>query len=113
MTIDEWLETREPRPPAALLESLKEAIGNRLTDDASITASVFLVVAERKLRELVSAGQTDREVADDLLTIDALTTYALESAAEMIQSLATFSDDAMTRIGNTVPPDDDTSGDVA
>ena len=113
MTIDEWLERREPRPPALLMDSLKAAIGPALGDDASGTASVFLIVAERKLRELVTAGETGRAVADDLLTIDALTTYALESAAETIQSLAAFSDDAMARFANIVPPERDPSAEGA
>jgi hypothetical protein len=107
MTIQDWLDQREPRPPAPLMESLKAALGPALSTDASEVAAVFLSTAERKLRELVSAPETGRVVADDLLTIDALTTYALESAAETLQSLTGFTDEAMARIANVIPPDND------
>lgn len=100
MTVGEWLECREPRPPTPLLASILGALGPAVNDDASESASVFLVTAERMLRELVGSGETGRATADALLTIDALTTYALESAAETIQSLPAFSDDAIARFAN-------------
>lgn len=109
MTIGEWLERREPRPPAPLMASLTTALGPALNDDASEAASIFLATAERMLRELVASGETGRAIADDLLTIDALTTHALESAAETIESLAAFSDAAMARFANVAAPDDRTS----
>jgi hypothetical protein len=107
MTIEDWLESRVPRPPAPLMDSLKAAIGPALWTDAGEVAAVFLSTAERKLRELVSAPETGRAVADDLLTIDALTTYALESATETLQSLSGFTDEAMTRLANVAPPNGD------
>ena len=109
MTIGEWLERREPRPPAPLMASLTSALGPTLNDDTSEAASVFLVTAERMLRELVANGETGRPIAADLLTIDALTTYALESAAEAIQSLSAFSDEAMARFANLAAADDQPS----
>ena len=109
MTIGEWLQNREPRPPASLLESLLAALGPAVNDDAVESASVFLVTAERMLRELIGRGETGRETADALLTIDALTTYALESAAETIQSLPAFSDDAIARFATIASPDNDPS----
>jgi uncharacterized membrane protein len=110
MTIGEWLERREPRPPAPLMGSLLTALGSAVNDDARESASVFLVTAEQMLRELVGSGQTGRATADALLTIDALTTYALESAAETIQSLPAFSDDAIARFADLAAPDVDASG---
>jgi uncharacterized membrane protein len=112
MTIDEWLDRREPHPPVALMESLKIAIGPSLSKDSADTAAVFLSTAERKLRELVESGETGRAVAADLLTIDALTTYALESAAETLQSLGGFSDEAMKRLAKAAPPGDSQSRDA-
>lgn len=109
MTIGEWLERREPRPPAPLMASLIAALGPAANDDASEAASVFLVLAERMLRELVAGGETGRTTADALLTIDALTTYALESAAETIQSLPMFSDEAVSRFANIASPDEQAS----
>jgi uncharacterized membrane protein len=112
MTIDEWLERRDPRPPAQLMESLRSAVGPALSKDASETAAVFLATAEQKLRELVTSGENGRPVAGDLLTIDALTTYALESAAETLRSLGGFSDEAMARLAKTAPPQDPSATDA-
>jgi len=97
MTIGEWLESRTPPPPAPLMASLIAAVGTAATGDASEAAAVLLATAEQLLRRLVASGETGREIAGDLLTIDALTTYALESATETLQTLPAFSDDAMAR----------------
>jgi hypothetical protein len=107
VTIAEWLMRREPRPPVQLTASLTAALGADLDKDATEVASIFLVTAERLLRELVATGDTGREVAGDLLTIDALTTYALESAAETIQTLPAFTDDAMTRFAKLAMPNEE------
>jgi hypothetical protein len=104
VTIGEWLDRREPRPPAQLLESLKAALGPAVDQDAADSAAVFLVAAERMLRELVASRETGRPIAGDLLTIDALTTYAVESAAETLKNLPDFTDDAMARLANIVAP---------
>ena len=106
MTIGEWLDSREPRPPAVLLDSLKAALGPEMNKDATEAAAVFLVAAERMLRALISSGETGRPVAGDLLTIDALTTYAVESAAETLDSMPEFADDAIARFANIVKPGD-------
>lgn len=106
MTIGEWLDSREPRPPAQLLEGLRAALGTELEKDAAESASVFLVAAERMLRGLVTSGETGRPVAADLLTIDALTTYAVESAAETLKSMPDFTDDAIARFANLAKPGD-------
>jgi hypothetical protein len=94
------------------MESLTAALGPAINSDAGEAATVFLVTAERMLRELVADGETDRSVAETLLTIDALTTYALESASELAEGLGPFADDALTRFSSTraqldVPPGDE------
>ena len=106
MTIGEWLDSRSPRPPAQLLQSLKEALGPDASKDAADSASVFLVAAEHMLRRLVTAGETGRPIAADLLTIDALTTYAVESAAETLKDMPDFTDDAIARFANLAKPGD-------
>lgn len=104
MTIAEWLRARDPRPPAELTASLEKALGTALNDDASHASARFLAAAERMLRELVAAGETGRPVAGDLLTIDALTTYAVEAATETLESLPDFAQDAMARFANIIQP---------
>lgn len=107
MTIDQWLDTRQPAPPAPLMEGVKSALASALGNDSSETASICIVTAERMLRDLVTSGVTDRSIAASLLTIDALTTYALESAAETVQGLTAFSDDAIGRLAGTRSPNDE------
>ena len=49
-------------------------------------------------RELLARPTTGRESALDLLTVDALVTYALEAAASSPESLPMLTTDAMTRL---------------
>jgi uncharacterized membrane protein len=86
------------------MDGLTTALGPALDSDSDEAATVFLRTAERMLRDLVAAGETDRSVAESLLTIDALTTYALESATEMVPKLDAFASDAITRLSNTGVP---------
>lgn len=104
MTIAEWLQSREPKPPAELMGGLERALGASLQLPAEQATAEFLAAAERMLRELVASGETGRAVAADLLTIDALTTYAVESATEMLDNLPDFAEDAMARFANVIQP---------
>ena len=104
MTIGEWLQSRNPRPPAELMSALETALGPALNDDSDTATAVFLTTAERMLRELVASGETGRPVAGDLLTIDALTTYSVEAATETLESLPDFAKDAMARFANIIQP---------
>ena len=104
MTIGEWLQARQPRPPAELMTSLEAALGPTLNEDVSKATASFLAGAEKMLRGLVAAGETGRPVAGDLLTIDALTTYAVEAAAEALDTMPDFAEDAMARFANIIQP---------
>lgn len=104
MTIGEWLQARTPKPPSALMDGLERALGPALQADATEATAEFLAAAERMLRELVSSGVTGRPVAADLLTIDALTTYAVEAATETLDNLPDFAEDAMARFANVIQP---------
>ncbi len=104
MTIGEWLQSREPRPPAELMEGLERALGPSLSLESDKATAEFLAAAERMLRTLVSSGETGRPVAADLLTVDALTTYAVEAATEALDSFPDFAEDAMARFANVIQP---------
>jgi uncharacterized membrane protein len=104
VTIGEWLQAREPRPPAELMAGLERALGPALNKESGDATAEFLGAAERMLRELVASGETGRPVAADLLTIDALTTYAVEAATETLESLPDFAQDAMARFANVIQP---------
>ena len=104
MTIGEWLKLRDPQPPAELMAGLERALGPALHEPFDKATAEFLAAAERMLRELVASGETGRPVAADLLTIDALTTYAVEAATETLDDLPDFAKDAMARFANVIQP---------
>lgn len=102
MTIADWLQSREPRPPAELMSGLERALGPAMTEPSENAATACLSAAERLLRSLVHSGETGRAIAEDLLTIDALTTYAVEAATETFENLPDFADQAMTRFSDVL-----------
>ena len=104
MTIGEWLQARQPKPPAELMQTLETALGPALNDDSENATAVFLAAAERMLRGLVTSSETGRPIAGELLAIDALTTYAVEAAAETLDSMPDFAGDAMARFANIIQP---------
>jgi hypothetical protein len=104
VTIGEWLQARQPRPPAELMAGLERALGPALNEDSTNATAAFLAAAERMLRALVASGETGRPVAGDLLTIDALTTYSVEAAAETLGNMPDFAEDAMARFANIIQP---------
>lgn len=81
MNVRDWVAQRSPQPPAALLRRVFDFLGDDVASDASRTAELCLVAAERALRSLVGTGRFGRDSALDLLAIDALTTYAFEHAS--------------------------------
>ena len=86
------------------MDGLERALGPSLKLDAERATAEFLAASERMLRTLFAAGETGRSVAADLLTIDALTTYAVESASETLGNLPDFASDAMARFANVIQP---------
>lgn len=86
------------------MAGLERALGPSLTSDSSNAAAEFLAAAERMLRQLVASGEAGRPVAADLLTIDALTTYAVEAATETLDDLPEFAEDAMSRFAKVINP---------
>jgi hypothetical protein len=97
MTLREWLRERAPIAPADLLARVQQALGNRGDADAANAWSVCSEAAEELLRELLRRPSTGRESAVDLLTVDALATYAFEAASEDPESLPTRAEEAMAR----------------
>jgi hypothetical protein len=81
MTIGEWLATRTPAPPAALMARVRDILGDAADDDARFATDRFLDAAERMVAGLLRDGRTGRESAADLLAADALVTYAFEAAS--------------------------------
>ena len=76
-----WLSARRPPAPALLSERLVAALGSVLpvpdrTDDLLLGAGELL------LAQLLRGGCASRAAAHDLLTVDALVTYAFEASIE-------------------------------
>ena len=98
MTVGQWLARRTPRPPAALVRRVEDALGDSLALDAHVAADACLRSAELLVSALLRSNSTTRESALDLLTADALVTYAFEAAAESPVDLAPRAAQAMRRI---------------
>jgi len=98
MTIGEWLATRTPAPPPHLVHRVRAALGDAAHDDARLTADRCIEAAERVVAQLLRDGRTGRESAADLLTADALVTYAFEAAADAPDGLTSRAHDAMIRL---------------
>jgi hypothetical protein len=97
MTIGEWLATRSPAPPPQLLHRVRAALGGAIADDASLVSDRCIDVAERIVAQLLHDGRTGRDSAEDLLTADALVTYAFEAASDDPTRLAERAHEAMVR----------------
>jgi hypothetical protein len=103
-TVGDWLGLRTPAPPAALLDRMRQALGDMLGAPATEAHEHCLAAAERLVRDLSDAGLEERAAALDLLAADALTTYALEAAADDPSSLDRRADEAMQRLSRLGAP---------
>lgn len=97
-TVGEWFKAVEPAPPRVLAEQLKTMVSNYAARPASEVPEVCLQVAEQQLRLLLASGSTSRATALDLLSVDALVTYAFEAAAQDAMTIEARASSAMTRI---------------
>ena len=97
MILREWLETRTPAPPPRLLHRIVEVLGPSANAEAG--PAVLLDAAERLLRDLTAEASLGRDAALDLLTVDALVTYAFEYAATSPESLVDATKAAIERLG--------------
>jgi hypothetical protein len=98
MTLDGWLDARRPAPPAALVERVRSALDESLTEDAANAPEACLRASERLVRTLLQTDSTTRHSALDLLAADALVTYAFEAASEHPDRLVALASDAMMRM---------------
>ncbi len=103
MTIAEWLEAREPRPPDELAARLRVALGASVRRSVGDAPDVLLQAAARVLEDLVRHPCMQRDQAMDLLTADALVTYAFEAAAEAPEQLEARATAALARLAALAP----------
>lgn len=100
MTLLEWLETRTPAPPPRLFQRIVEVLGSAAR--VEVSSDVLIDAAERLLRQLTTQRTLARDSALDLLTVDALVTYAFECAAASPDTLQSATAKAMERLGSVV-----------
>lgn len=98
MTVGEWLRTRRPQPPDALAARLELVLGAGMQRSVSEAPDLFLACGERLVGELLRSRSTSRDSALDLLTADALVTYAFEAASHAPAAIGARAHDAMVRM---------------
>jgi len=99
MTVLDWLQSRMPPPPAAMMARVMDALGSRVAKDASGATALCLDAATELLERLLEQDTIGRDSAIDLLAADALVTYAFEAAATDIEQLDERAAAAMSRLG--------------
>lgn len=97
-TVAEWVAQVEPVPPPALAQRLLEMIASDGTRPVDQVPEVCLDAAERALASMLETGSTSRDSALDLLTVDALVTYAFQAAADAPERIEARAMRAMQRI---------------
>lgn len=98
MTVGEWLHQCTPRPPGALVARIDAVLGKSLGEPSHRIPHVLLRAAEGLVTTLRASRSTSRDSALDLLTADALVTYAFEAASESPHDLEERASEAMRRI---------------
>ena len=100
MTLGEWLASRALHPPEALRVRIEAALGGAMNQDAGDATDVCMAAAERIVRNVLRHDCTSRHSALDLLTADALMTYAFEAAGSAPTALGQKAAEAMRRIAS-------------
>ena len=98
MTLDAWLQSRVPAPPPALAKRIREALSATSSPPEAPSAEVLLHAGEQLLATLLGADHLTRNAAVDLLTADALVTYAFEAAASEPDRIQQRAQEAMARL---------------
>lgn len=107
----EWIATREPRPPAALVARLNRALNENPESAGAPIYSQLMTAATCILAHCTLAPapnddagdsqdsrMSDRRAALDLLAADALITYAMEYASDDCVSFDAVAGSAMRAI---------------
>jgi len=107
-TLGEWLLERSENVPPELEERIRfmvrELIDEPIQGIESIDA--LAAVAKTQLQRLLQTGVISREVALDLLSIDAIATYSLEIAASAQIDLSASAASVMQAIASVMESQD-------
>jgi hypothetical protein len=97
MSVREWVLSRTPAAPPALTDRIVQSLGDRGASDA-LPSAACLDASVELLGHLFAYDELGRDNALDLLTVDALVTYAFEGAAEQVDRLDAEAAGAMLRL---------------
>ena len=97
-----WLESRTPAPPPELAARLRVMTADRADRPAS--SEELLGAAREAMAMLLHDGCLTRPSALDLLAVDALVTYAFESAADEPQRIDALAHHALATIAALTEP---------
>ena len=78
----QWLETRTPESPAALVECIRKVFSEHPEYERLHRVDAFVDAGEVLLRRVLVTDIEARAIALDLLAADACVTYAFEAAAD-------------------------------
>ena len=101
MTLKQWVESRTPMPPPALMRRMHPALTRVDAAGATTPDRAALDAALELAQEILGDGNAARGGAITLLAADALVTYAFEAAADDPDRLDALAVEAMNRIAAT------------
>ena len=99
--VGDWIAIARPAPPQRLAERVAEQLGASSARPAAETPEACVDAAVVLLADLLARESAGRESALDLLTVDALVTYAFEAASTDVDRLRRRALDAMSRLAAT------------
>lgn len=97
-TLRSWLFAVTPPPPPSLAARLAAVLEPFADRPAQEVPECCLEAGEGLLDAILASGSTSRDTALDLLTVDALITYAFQEAAGEPERLEARASRAMERI---------------
>ncbi len=97
-----WVAAHAEQPPAALRARLDGILNTDAAGADAPVADALLDAGQTLLAAVLRSGSTQRDAALDLLTADALVTYAFEAAADDPASLDARAGEAMRAIAAVV-----------
>ena len=92
-SLEEWLGSRQPAPPDALLARMRAEIRKLGISESDADPKALADAGTSILKTLDDVGCSERAAALDLLAADALFTYAFEAAAGSkaeVESVASY-----------------------
>ena len=100
VTVGEWLDELSPPPPPVLADRIRLSLQPHYARPFAELPDACLDAGEILLGQLLASGSTSRESALDLLTVDALVTYAFEIASTAPETFMNTASRAMKRIAS-------------